>query len=112
MKIYSFKNMKGGWFVGDFKPTALSTDAAEVSFKRHKKGEYIAPHTHKIATEINYLVRGKMTIQDQKLVAGDIFVIEPGEKADPQYLEACEIVVVKVPSIVGDKYELSTDHKQ
>jgi quercetin dioxygenase-like cupin family protein len=105
MKRFDFSTMKGGWFVGNFSPTAFTTSACEVSFKRHKKGEYVAPHIHKVASEINYLVRGKMTIGTTTMVAGDIFVIEPEEIADPQYLEDCELVVVKVPCIKGAKYE-------
>ena len=31
--------MKGGWFVGDFLPTAFKTKNFEVSYKLHKKNE-------------------------------------------------------------------------
>ena len=33
MKIFNFKKMKGGWFVGDFLPTAFKTKNFEVSYK-------------------------------------------------------------------------------
>ena len=57
-----------------------------------------------IATEINYMIRGKMTIGDETLITGDIFTIYPGEVSDPVFLEDCEIIVVKVPSAKEDKY--------
>ena len=40
MKIYDFKKMIGGWFVGNFKPTAYKTKSFEVSYKIHKKKGY------------------------------------------------------------------------
>lgn len=105
MKKFHINSMTGGWFVGKFSPSAFQTDACEVSYKTHKKNEPYAAHVHKIATEINYLIKGHMTIQKTELREGDIFVIKPGEIADPHFLEDCELIVVKVPSVPGDKYE-------
>lgn len=97
--------MKGGWFIGNFNPAAYKTKEFEVCYKQHKKGEIWETHYHKIATEINFLISGSMIIQDTTLNAGDIFVMEPGEIADPTFLEDCSLVVVKTPSIKYDKYE-------
>ena len=50
-----------------------------------------------------------MNVCDKDLEAGDIFVIHPGEIADPIFYEDCKILCVKVPGdskdkvIVGDK---------
>jgi hypothetical protein len=63
-------------------------------------------HYHQKATEITYLIRGKMKIQNKVLTSGDIFTIFPDEIADPEFLEDCEVVIIKTPSIVGDKYLL------
>lgn len=104
MYIRRMEEMKGGWFVGNFEPSMFRTQDFEVCYKEHKKGEQWDVHFHKIATEINYLVRGKMTIQGRELTSGDIFVILPGEVADPVFLEDCDVVIVKVPSLIGDKY--------
>lgn len=105
MKIYEAKEMIGGWFVGDFKPTAYKTKKFEVCYKIHQQGEKWPKHYHKIATEINYLIRGKMTIGGKEIHAGQIFILKPGEIAEPNFLEDCEIIVIKTPSVVGDKYE-------
>lgn len=104
MKIYKFSDMKGGWFVGNFYPSALKTENCEVSVKFHPKDDQWDPHIHKITTEVNLLVKGRMTFRDHEFTSGDIFVVEPGERADPIFLEDCELVVVKVPSVAGDKY--------
>jgi quercetin dioxygenase-like cupin family protein len=104
MDILKGKNMIGGWFVGDFKPSAFKTKDFEVGYKLHPKGEVWDNHYHKIATEINYLIRGKMNLSGTYLEAGDIFTIYPGEVAVPEFLEDCEIIVIKTPSVIGDKY--------
>lgn len=104
MKIDNIKNMKGGWFVGGFKPAAYQTNDFEVSYKTHYKGEKYNSHYHTLVTEINYLIRGEMTIQNTLLQAGDIFTLYPYEIADPEFLTDCELIVVKVPS-ANDKID-------
>lgn len=104
MKIFNIQDMVGGWFVGNFDPSAYKTDACEVSYKLHKKDETWDVHYHKIATEINYLVSGKMTINGEHLATGDVFVIYPNETAAPVFLEDCHIVCVKTPGVRNDKY--------
>ena len=99
MKIYNFKDMIGGWFVGNFKPSAYKTKDFEVSYKIHKKNEKWDTHYHKKAIEVNLLVKGKMKIQNKILKANDIFVLDKKEIADPIFLTTCHLVVVKVPSI-------------
>ena len=98
--------MVKGWFVGDFESTAYRTSACEVCFKQHKEGEVWPVHYHKLATEINYLIQGEMTLQNKKLVAGDIFVLNPNEISDPVFLTDCDLIVVKIPSSTKDKYEI------
>ena len=105
MKRYRIEDMKGGWFVGNFEPTAYKTKAAEVCLKHHPKGEVWPSHYHAVATEINLLFRGNMRLNGNLLREGDVFVIEPGEVATPVFLSDCEIVVVKVPSLSNDKFE-------
>ena len=106
MKVTKGQVWTGGWFIGNFEPSAHKTDAFEVCLKKHCKGETWPVHYHKIATEINYLLKGEMTVQGQKLSAGDVFVLEPLEVADPIFLEDCELIVVKTPFVRNDKYEV------
>ena len=99
MKILNIEDMVGGWFVGDFEPTAYKTKDFEVSYKLHPKGQEWDIHYHTDVTEINYVIRGNMVLQGKKLKTGDIFILEPYEIADPNFLEDTEIICVKTPSI-------------
>jgi hypothetical protein len=103
MEIYKLNEMKSGWFVGNFHPTAYKTDQFEVCYRTHKKNEKWETHYHQKITEINLLVSGKMIIQNTELNSGDIFIIKPFEIADPIFIEDCTILCVKTPCIVGDK---------
>ena len=98
MQIHKFSDMKGGWFVGDFVPTAYRTKDFEVSFKKHRKTEKCDYHYHTKVVEINLLISGKMTMQGKELNGGDIFILQPFEIADPIFIEDCDIICVKTPS--------------
>jgi quercetin dioxygenase-like cupin family protein len=104
MEIHKLKDMKGGWFVGDFTPTAYNTKDFELCYKEHTKGEQWDTHYHKEGTEINLLLEGKMIIQNTELNSGDIFILHPYEIADPIFLEDCKVVILKTPSVPGDKF--------
>ena len=104
MKISRIEDYKSGWFVGNFDPAAYKADAFEVCYKFHPKGDIWDKHYHKIGTEINYLIKGKMVIQGRELVEGDIFILEPYEVADPVFVEDCTVLIIKTPSVPGDKY--------
>lgn len=96
---------KGGWFVGDFEPTTYKTDQFEVSYKLHYKNEEWPKHYHKLSTEINFLIKGKMMINETLIESGKIFIIEKNESVKPIFLENCELIVIKTPSVKNDKYE-------
>lgn len=102
-KIYKMKDMFRGWFVGDFEPSAYKTKNFEAGYLLHKKGEQWDVHYHKHMTEVNFLVNGKMILNDIELNTGDIFLIEKNEIACPIFLEDCYIFVLKIPSVPGDK---------
>jgi len=97
--------MYRGWFIGDFEPSVLRTEDFEVGVVKHKKGEEWKAHLHKRSTEYNLLLDGEMTIQKTKIKAGDIFIIEKKEIADPVFEKDCRVLVVRVPSLPKDKYE-------
>jgi quercetin dioxygenase-like cupin family protein len=97
-----------GWFIGDFEPSILRTKDFEVGVLFHPKGQIWPAHLHKIATEYNVLINGKMCLNGVFIEKGDIFVIDKGEVAVPEYLEDCTVLCIKVPSVVGDKYEPGT----
>jgi len=104
MKKFNYGEMRGGWFIGNFEPTAFKTKNFEVAYVKHKKGQKWDKHFHKVATEITLVINGKIKINDNIYTSGDIFVIYPNEIADPYFLEDSEVVVVKAPSDMHDKY--------
>ena len=58
---------------------------------------------HKHLVEVNFLVKGKMILNDIELNEGEIFLIDKNEIACPIFLEDCYIFVLKIPSVPGDK---------
>ena len=104
MLTQKISEMTRGWFIGDFEPSVLKTKEFEVGVLTHKKGEQCPKHYHKVATEVTLLLSGSMTICGQLIEAGTIFTIEPNEIADPVFHEDCTVLVIKTPSVIGDKY--------
>lgn len=104
MHKYRLQEMIGGWFVGDFQPTVERTDQMEVAVKYYRSGESEASHHHRIARELTVIAQGRVRMSGQEYLAGDIVVIEPGESTDFVAVEDTITVVVKRPSVRGDKY--------
>ena len=48
-----------------------------------------------------------MKMHGQILEAGTLFIMERMEVADPEFLEDCEVLIIKTPSVPGDKYEVN-----
>jgi quercetin dioxygenase-like cupin family protein len=104
MKTFKLKDMTRGWFVGDFDPTAYNTGKCEVAVQKFKEGDYEAKHVHKVATEITTIIEGRALMNGKEYRAGEVIVMEPGDATDFKALEDTTNVVVKVPSVPGDKY--------
>lgn len=104
MSIHALSEMTGGWFVGAFEPSVLHSKDAEVAIKSYKAGDTEAEHHHKIGTEVTAIVTGTARLGDTVLHAGDIAVLEPGTAADWEAITDVVTVVVKTPSVLGDKY--------
>ena len=103
MKLFKLNDMTRGWFVGGFQPTAYWTKEFEVGFQTHAAGK-IDHHFHTDVTEINLVVSGKMKLHDQTLSVGDIFILEPWEITNPEFIEDTTIVCVKTPSMNDKKH--------
>jgi quercetin dioxygenase-like cupin family protein len=96
--------MVKGWFVGAFSPAALHTDAAEVAVKTYKAGDREDRHVHKVAVEVTLILNGTAEMCDRRLGPGDIIKLAPGEASAFSAITDVTTVVVKLPSIAGDKY--------
>ena len=105
MKTAKLEEMVKGWFVGDFEPSALRTKDFEVAVKSYAKGESEERHFHKLAIEITVVVSGRVRMVDQDWGPGSIITLDPGEATDFFALDDSVTVVVKTPSVLGDKYQ-------
>lgn len=106
MEITKLKNFINGWVVGDFLPSLIHTKYFEVAVKEYKSGEQGFAHVHKVATEITIITSGKHKMNEQVLDKGDVVYLTPGESANYCCLESGMVVVIKTPSIKGDKYKI------
>lgn len=96
--------MIGGWFIGDFQPTAVQTSAFEVAVKRYKQGDREAAHHHKLAEEITVIASGRVIMCGQEFGEGAIIHLARNDSTSFEALEDTITVVVKWPSVKGDKY--------
>ena len=106
MRKFNIKEMHRGWFIGDFLPSVLRTNLFEVGILKHHKGEEWPKHYHAEATEYNVLINGSMTVNNNLIKEGEIFILEKNEICNPIFHKDCTVLCVKVPSIPGDKYEV------
>ena len=106
MDVYNIKNFKNGWFIGNFEPSIFKNPFFEVAHHFHAKG-YTGPlHTHFVAEEVTYIVKGSLVASGKKMTAGDMFVYHPKEVADVTFLEDTDLIVIKWPSVINDKYNI------
>jgi mannose-6-phosphate isomerase-like protein (cupin superfamily) len=103
MKTAKVSDSIGGWYIGNFEKAAYKTNGFEASYKKHLKGELYQWHYHQHLDEINLVVSGKIKIHGIEFAPGDIFILEPYDIADPEFLEDCEIICIKAPNITNDK---------
>ena len=106
MKIAKLDDMTKGWFIGNFTPSLCQTNDVEVAVKHYKSGDSDNTHYHKIATEYTVIITGQVRMNGVIYTAGDIVVMEPGELANFEALTDAINVVVKMPGVNDDKYEV------
>tara|TARA_B100000886_G_C20420816_1_gene491479 strand:+ start:1394 stop:1714 length:321 start_codon:yes stop_codon:yes gene_type:complete len=94
-----------GWFVGDFKPSLLTSRVLEFGYKRIKKGAKPDYHFHKYKTEFTILLEGSILLEITNKVVRPITCIKlnPMEKNDQYFLDDSLILIVNTPSIRNDK---------
>src|SRR5580692_4510253 len=104
MRHARLETMMKGWFVGDFEPSVLRSKEVEVAVKHYQAGDREDEHYHRLGIEVTLVVSGTVQMMGQTWEAGDIVVVEPGEATDFTAVTDATNVVVKLPSIIGDKY--------
>lgn len=104
MQIDMLDAMFKGWFIGDFSPSVFHTKDVEVAVKFYQKGDKEHSHRHAVATEITVIVQGHARMRGVDLEKGAIVTISPGEYCDFYAVTDVVTVVVKSPSVIGDKF--------
>lgn len=93
-----------GWFVGGFDKAVYRTTDLEAGYQHNSAGEVSKAHYHKIATEINLIVRGAVKINGELYTSGMGVIFYPNDVAECEYLEDTETMVIKTPGALNDKY--------
>ena len=106
MKEANIADFKAGWFVGDFEPSIFKNPFFEVGHHSHKKNDQTFPHYHQVTNELNYIVRGEMMVDKKHLKAGDMWIYEPWDISDVEFLEDTDLMIIRWPSIPSDKYPI------
>jgi quercetin dioxygenase-like cupin family protein len=95
-----------GWIVGNFTPSIIQNENIEIAIKKYKSGDIEPKHYHKIATEYTIVLSGKVKMIDMVFGQDEIVEIKPNVANQFECLEDCVLLVIKTPSVIGDKYEL------
>ena len=90
--------------VDEFKPSFFKSSLYEIEILKYKLGEKHIFYYHKISSEINLLLKGKMKINGCNIYTTQIFIYEPKQIICREFLEDCEILCIKIPSINDDNY--------
>jgi quercetin dioxygenase-like cupin family protein len=101
---FKLEDMIRGWFVGDFEPSVMRTKDFEVAIQNYSPGSIESEHFHKEAVEITVVISGNCKMNGHRYGAGDIIIINPGESNIFEAETEVTTVVVKTPSVQGDKY--------
>ena len=104
MKHHRLEDMVGGWMVGDFEPTCIRSEACEVACKIYAANVGETSHVHRVATELTLIASGRATMNGRISVIGDNIDIEQGAHPEFYAPEPTVTLVVKMPSVKGDKY--------
>jgi anti-sigma factor ChrR (cupin superfamily) len=102
----------GGWVMGCFEPVLIASDDVEVAIKTYQAGDLEQRHHHRIATEYTVIATGRVRMNDQDYSSGEIIQMDPGQSTDFEALEPTITVVLKSPSVPGDKYLDDDDQRR
>lgn len=106
MLLTKLQDFTRGWLVGNFHPAILKTTDFEFAVQYFEAGQKHDKHYHKVAEELTVIVYGEFDFNGQRLTAGDVVLLKPGEAAEFLCLKQGATAVVKIPSVKGDKYIL------
>lgn len=100
----NIKNFYKGWIIGNFEPSIIKTTEFDIGILDLKAGEIGDGHFHKQHIEYNIIISGKAKIKNKIYSDGDVFIYNPFERSDVEYLSNTKILVIKTPATKNDKY--------
>jgi hypothetical protein len=103
MERSHLSQFKNGWFIGNFNPSLVETEAFEICVKQFKRGEVELSHFQRVSTEITVVLEGTVRMGDYTLEESDILIISKNEVCDFEALTDCKVMGVKFPSLPNDK---------
>lgn len=102
----NIKNFFKGWLVGDFEPSLFKNKEIEIGLKTYKAGDKEKKHVHKISTEYTIVIFGVIKMLNSIYTDGDIIIIPPNKENEFECIKDASLLVIKTPSVIGDKYEV------
>lgn len=103
MTVHNIDDFTNGWLIGDFEPSILNTKSFELGVHKCKAGLRGVDHFHKLSTEYNVVITGKIIANGKELGPGSVFVFEPCEISSCEFLEDTILVVARNSSNPQDK---------
>lgn len=102
MKQINLKEMKKGYFIGDFEPNVLRSKNVEISIKGASKYTLDAAYYRKNDVRVIYISRGKIDLDGRIYGKGDALLFEPGEIINIFALTNVDMIVINFPGTKGD----------
>ena len=103
MKKYKVNDFTNGWIIGNFFPTIYKNKEFEIAIKTYNQGEKEVKHFQRIATEVTFVVCGKIRMNNEILKENEIILIDPLEEFDFEAISKSTVVCIKFPSMPSDK---------
>ena len=102
MKSFKMKNMKKGYFVGDFSPAVLENNAVELACKGASKYTLDAAYYRKEDTTVILIMSGRLDVDGKIYKYGDVLLFEPGDIINLFALTNVRMIVSHFPGTKKD----------
>lgn len=103
MERLNLESYVNGWIVGDFNPSVMRTSEIEVGVKKFLLGDKEQEHYQKLASEVTFVLRGRIRMGNQFMAPGEGLLVKPEEVLDFEALEDSIVLAIKFPSLPDDK---------
>ncbi len=102
MRCLSVDGVKNGFFVGDFEPSAFSSDHCEIAYRKYVKGSFDGGFYRDRDTQILLITSGSIDVDGKEYSKGSIVIWEPLDIINIFAIEESEVVLMKFPGTKGD----------